>query len=189
MSDPALAAAVVLASAGADALELAGLAGDPQTLALRDFAGDVGLTGDLIAAISAADEHSTWAGYVESDWARRLADRSAAATIVGPRGPIRRADLTFGFYRVGPHAIYPKHGHPARELYLIVSGHTEFLTADGWRTLGPGQASVQEPGVVHALRTADEPILCFWVWTGDVDSPIWGIDENGDRFFPERSER
>ena len=105
---------------------------------------------------------------------------------MGPRGPIVNDELAFGMYCVGPDAVYPEHGHPAREAYLIVAGTTEFFSAGGWKTLRPGQASVQEPESVHGLRTANNGILCFWAWTGDVASPIWGLDENGSRFFPDR---
>jgi hypothetical protein len=57
---------------------------------------------------------------------------------------------------------------------------------DGWRELGPGSTSVQKPEVVHALRTTEEPIHSFWVWTGDLTAPIWALDDNGERFYPVR---
>ena len=210
MSDGLLAAASNLAAAAAPALENAGLGDDPQTIALREFDpsgrdlaerrlagprrdlledlldGVPGEFGETADSIRAADRHASWASYASSAWSAALWDRSAAASIVGPRGPIVSDDLAFGIYCVGPDAVYPEHGHAARETYLILSGSTDFLTAEGWRTLSVGQASLQEPGVSHALRTGDQGILCFWVWSGDVTSPIWGLDENGSRFHPQR---
>ena len=171
-----------LAAAAASALSRIGFAGDPITIALRRFAGadsDVPLS----EAITAAESSATWTAYVPSNWTSRLADRSKTALVATTDG------LRFGAYHVGPHAVYHEHGHPAREVYLLVEGSCEFLTARGWRPLAAGDASVQEPDEVHALKTGDEGFVAFWAWVGDVESPIWGIDENGDRFLPEREPR
>ena len=195
----------------AEALAISGLGHDPQTKALLSFVADPGAEtaprilaaprrdllsslvadvpadmGDLAAAIADIDRHASWTSYATSNWSSRLADRSATATIVGPWAPITHDNLAFGVFCVGPDAVYHEHLHPAREVYLIVNGSTEFLTVDGWRWLGPGETSVQEPDVIHALRTGERPVLCFWVWTGDVGSPISAIDDNGGQFFPKR---
>ena len=73
-------------------------------------------------------------------------------------------------------------------MYLIVEGECEFLSGDGWGTLSVGEASIQEPETVHALNTVKDPLVVFWAWTGNISSPIWAFDENGERFYPEMRE-
>jgi len=69
------------------------------------------------------------------------------------------------------------------------AGTYRAAAADGWRELGPGDTSVQQPEPVHALCTTEEPIHCFWVWTGDLTSPSWTLDDNGELFYPGRIDR
>ena len=178
-------AARVLAASGARALSDAGLEGDPFVAVLEEFAEGAAPVG-IAAAIEQASPHVSWSKYEMTEWTSQLADRSKAATLVGPFGTIDHESLAIGYYHVGPGAIYHEHGHAAREVYLILEGEVDFLTADGWRNLGPGEATVQEPEVVHGLQTREQPIVCFWAWAGDVASPIWGLDESGTKFYPTR---
>ncbi len=211
----AVASAVALASAGVAALEQAGLGADTHAVELRRFsdsppASSTGirrlladrrdLLGEAVArapatmaamaaAIAGADDFATWTEYSASEWARPFLGRVAAAFLVGPSAPVFDDQLSFGMFVVAPDVFYPEHGHPAREVYLVVSGETEFLSAGGWRSLRAGEASVQEPEVTHALRTGSQGMLCFWAWTGDVRSPIWGFTDQGKRFTPHRRDQ
>jgi len=211
----AAAAAKELAAAGIAALELVGLGNDSHADSLRRFHSDRRIADgpprrllaerrDLLndsvrripdwlpgmaAAMAAADEHATWTEYAPSEWAQPFVERMAAGFLVGPTAPVVSYDVSFGMFVVAPNTFYREHGHPAREVYVVVSGRTEFLSSDGWITLGPGDASVQEPEVTHALRTGSEGMLCFWAWTGDVSSAIWGFDQEGNRFIPQRRDQ
>lgn len=68
-----------------------------------------------------------------------------------------------------PGLWYPWHNHPAEELYLVVAGEAEFL-AEGREAvrLGPGGTSHHGPMQPHALRTHDNPVLCYVAWRGDL---------------------
>lgn len=178
-------AARVMAASGALALSDAGLADDPFVAVLGEFAEGAAPV-EMSAAIEHAKDHVSWSKYQLTEWTSRLADRSKAATMVGPFGTLDHDSLAFGYYHVRPNAVYHEHGHAAREVYLILEGEVDFLSADRWQLLGPGEVSVQEPEVVHGLQTRNQPIVCFWAWTGDVASPIWGLDESGKKFYPTR---
>lgn len=199
-----------LATEGVEALDRAGVDDGDHSLALRRFLADppTELTGEpvfmaerrdllpqlvaeapsqmqaLSQAIAAVEFITSWAEYAPSDWADPFIGRMAPGFTVGPRGPIDRQDVAFGCFIVDRATFYPEHGHQAEEVYLIVAGHPWFLGADGWKQLGPGEASVQKPNVIHALRTEDEPMLCFWVWTGDPAAEIWALTADGARFYP-----
>ncbi len=159
------------ATVAADAvhrLEAAGHGGDRITGALRHW---------LARPIGVVEP--AWDNYYRpSVWAAPFLERMA--TIRLARGDA----LAFGMFAVSPGTDYPEHGHDARELYLAISGDPLFMRDGGWRELEPGAATIQEPGVVHALRTRSQPALFFWAWTGAIDSQIWGFDTAGKRFVP-----
>ncbi len=41
------------------------------------------------------------------------------------------------------------------------------------RRFRSGQYSVTPSGVPHALQTGDAPVMLLFIWTGDVNAPIW----------------
>lgn len=161
----------VAAALVADAVGLlddAGLDHDPFSAALRAWLDD-----------PAGEVEPAWDRYyAPGDWAAPFLDRVATTRLAAT------GDLAFGVFVVSPDTFYPEHGHDARELYLTISGDPLFMRDGGWRELEPGAATIQEPGVVHALRTRSQPALFFWAWTGAIDSQIWGFDTAGKRFVP-----
>ncbi len=207
-----LQAAVDLAAAGLEHLDVAGLGDGDHARALRVFLGSPpplssappiveaerrdllpaaaakapAQTRRLAEAMVEADSIATWSEYADSAWAAGTIDRMAAGFVAGPGAPVSAAAVAFGMFVVAPDTYYPEHWHKAKEVYLVVAGSMDFLGADGWRRLGPGEASVQEPDVVHALRTGPDPMLCFWSWCGELDSPQWALDEQGRPFQPPR---
>ena len=125
-----------------------------------------------------------WTDYLPNPWANPFRRHMATATLVGRRGPIDDDEIAFGVFAVAPDTQYPEHGHRASEVYLTIAGDPLFLGESGWVALDPGRATLQRPDVVHALRTRATAALFSWAWSGEVDSRIWALDDNGERFYP-----
>ncbi|MEQ9675707.1 MAG: dimethylsulfonioproprionate lyase family protein [Roseovarius indicus] len=112
------------------------------------------------------------------EWRTRGGDMSTAsdnineghanAMIVGPGGVERRSDVWLGVSLLAPHVRYPDHTHPPEETYLVMS-EGEFRHGDsGWFTPGVGGSLYNEPGITHAMRTADKPMFAMWaLWGGE----------------------
>jgi len=96
-----------------------------------------------------------------------IAEGHANGLILGPAGMERRQDVWLGVSLVAPHMRYPDHDHPPEETYLVLS-EGEFRHGDsGWFSPGVGGTFYNEPGIRHAMRTGDAPLLAFWaLWAG-----------------------
>lgn len=86
----------------------------------------------------------------------------ANAMILGPGGFEERSDVWLGVTLMAPHVRYPDHDHAPEEVYLVLSDG-EFRQGEGdWFSPGPGGSFYNEPGVKHAMRSGDTPLLAFW---------------------------
>lgn len=89
-------------------------------------------------------------------------DGHANAMIAGPGGLERRTDVWFGVSLMAPHMRYPDHTHPPEETYLVLSD-SEFSQDGGpWFRPGIGGSFYNRPGILHAMRSLDTPLLAFW---------------------------
>jgi mannose-6-phosphate isomerase-like protein (cupin superfamily) len=101
------------------------------------------------------------------------------AELVGPGGPVRADDLRLGALLLGPETLYPLHRHPAEEIYLVVAGTADWRRGDEPFLPRPTGSLVHHPpGEPHAMRTAGEPMLAVYAWTGDVATPARLIAED-----------
>ena len=94
------------------------------------------------------------------------------AVIAGPsEGPpalLRHASLALGVLLLAPHVHYPRHHHPATELYLPL-GPGQWWRGEGpWRLEPPGSVIHHAPDVPHATQAGDDPLLAIYLWTGDL---------------------
>lgn len=97
-----------------------------------------------------------------------IGERMAWAELVGPIAPFHSHKVCLGLTAIGSGLLYPAHRHPAVETYLVVSG-TAAWTAEGvTRDQPPGTLILHPSNAVHAMRTAYEPLLAAYAWTGDV---------------------
>jgi quercetin dioxygenase-like cupin family protein len=97
-----------------------------------------------------------------------IGTRMAWAELVGPIAPFRSEQVCLGLTAIGPGLLYPLHFHPAVETYLVLSG-TAWWTADGLtRQHPPGTLILHPANILHAMRTANTPLLAAYAWTGDV---------------------
>jgi quercetin dioxygenase-like cupin family protein len=100
---------------------------------------------------------------------RRFADNHAYAEILGPFGGLEpRGDVRIGVSLMAPRLQYPDHHHPPEEIYLALS-KGEWRQEEGpWYEPGMGGLVFNPSNVVHAMRSADTPLLALWcLWTAD----------------------
>jgi len=89
--------------------------------------------------------------------------------IVGSRGLVERKDVSVGLFLIGPNVNYPPHHHPSPEAYFVLSGTAEWWCGGSeWSLRPPGSLVFHPSNRSHAMRTGVEPLLAFFIWTGDV---------------------
>ena len=72
-------------------------------------------------------------------------------------------------YRLVPEVRYPDHTHPPEELYLVLSDG-DFRNAETeWTKPGIGGLFHNPPGIVHAMRSTDKPLLAVWMLVPAAD--------------------
>src|SRR5882724_273965 len=99
-------------------------------------------------------------------------DRYGYAVIAGPaEGPpalVGHTNLALGVLLLGPRTHYPRHHHPATELYVPLNAG-EWWRGDGpWRPEPAGAVIHHGSDVAHATRAGDTPLLAIYLWSGDL---------------------
>ena len=85
----------------------------------------------------------------------------------GTRGHFANDEIAGGFLILGPGIEYPDHHHVAEELYIPLTGGTEWRMGGGaWRLRAAGEVIHHASNVSHAMRTGEEPLLAFYLWRG-----------------------
>ena len=94
-------------------------------------------------------------------------DGHANALVAGPCGLEERDDVWVGISLLAPHVRYPDHRHHPEEVYVSLAGGAWWNSNMDWTTPGPGGLIYNEPNVLHAMRTDDQPLLAIWcLWVG-----------------------
>lgn len=111
-----------------------------------------------------------------------MSDFMLAKQVVGPKGLMIDKSIRTGIFLLAPHFEYPMHDHAALEVYYVHSGAIDIQNGmnSAFRRMTPGEYSVTPSEVPHALKTGAEPAMLLFVWTGDVESPIWWWVEGED---------
>ncbi len=126
----------------------------------------------IAEAFAAIESQADWLqnpNYSVASLGPGYVDRYGYVELVGPGRPVESADLLVGLLLLGPDMHYPDHAHPAEEIYHVVAGEADWWREDeGWRRKGPGTLIHHAPMVRHAMRTAGEPLLALYCWTGRV---------------------
>lgn len=107
----------------------------------------------------------------ELDWRRRPGSDSDAdffgghanATVLGYGGLEQRRDVTVGLSLVAPGIRYPDHNHPPEEVYLVLSPGEWWQAGGAWHEPGIGGIVHNPPGIMHAMRAGDAPLLAVWL--------------------------
>jgi len=75
--------------------------------------------------------------------------------------------LMLSVVRSEPGSVVPNHSHPHEQMGMMISGRLEFTVDDTTRVLGPGDSWRIPGGVVHSVRSLEEPAVAL-----DVFHPI-----------------
>src|SRR5262245_11686397 len=131
--------------------------------------------GSLKAELAALAPSLTWTqnpNYRRSPPSPDFLENYGYAVLAGPAaGPptlARHDSLAFGVLLLGPRTHYPKHHHPAAEVYIPLNT-AEWWRNDGpWREEAPGAVIYHAPDVPHATRTGQTPMLALYLWRGEL---------------------
>ena len=86
----------------------------------------------------------------------------ANAQIIGPDGLVVSDNLLIGISLLAPHVTYPDHHHPPAEVYLVLTEGEWRQEAKPWHQPGAGGYVYNHPHVIHAMCSADKPLLAIW---------------------------
>lgn len=133
------------------AAEIAGEESRPLARLLRDHAG----------------EFHWGQTYTAADFGENFIDNYGWLEVFGTRGHFSNEKLAGGFLLLGPGIEYPDHHHVAEELYIPLTGGTEWRMDGGpWRRRAAGEVIRHASNVSHAMRTGANPLLAFYLWRG-----------------------
>ncbi|MEP2027768.1 MAG: dimethylsulfonioproprionate lyase family protein [Paracoccaceae bacterium] len=99
-------------------------------------------------------------------------DRFGCYALIGPNAPwVSKKFAAFVVY-MPANLWYPRHHHPAEELYFVLVGEAEFH-ADGKasRVLRSGDSVFHDSGTPHATQTHDAPLLAYVLWRNHLGTP------------------
>lgn len=103
----------------------------------------------------------------------RFHDAHASAVVVGAGGLERRDDVRVGVSLLAPQVRYPDHQHPPEEIYVVLTPG-QWRQCDGpWHEPGAGGIVHNPPGIVHAMRSRESPLLAVWfLWTAPCSAQL-----------------
>ncbi len=105
--------------------------------------------------------------YAKDDFGQHFIDNYGWVELFGTRGHFANEQLAAGFLVLGPGIEYPDHHHIAEELYIPLTGGTEWRMGDEpFRRRAAGEVVHHASNVNHAMRTANEPLLALYLWRG-----------------------
>jgi quercetin dioxygenase-like cupin family protein len=117
---------------------------------------------DLAAAFRALRPALSWQTRTFAEAPPGFADGHASARVLDTQGLEQRGGLVAGFSLVAPGITYPEHDHPPEEIYLVLSGGEWWQDGGAWHAPGPGGIVHNPPGIRHAMRGTDVPLLAIW---------------------------
>jgi hypothetical protein len=98
-------------------------------------------------------------------------DQYGYCNVVGPKGFFSSPDFSLGFLLLGPRCHYPEHSHPARELYVPISGEALWSRANGpYKSVKVGAPILHRSYEIHAMRTTGSSLLALYLWLGDIST-------------------
>lgn len=105
--------------------------------------------------------------YTAADFGQHFIDNYGWVELFGTRGHFINEQLAAGFLVLGPGIEYPDHHHIAEELYIPLTGGTDWRMGDEpFRRRAAGEVVHHASNVNHAMRTGSEPLLALYLWRG-----------------------
>jgi mannose-6-phosphate isomerase-like protein (cupin superfamily) len=122
-----------------------------------------------LARLLARSRHALRWGqtYTAADFGQRFIDNYGWIELFGLRGHFANDRAAAGFLILGPELVYPDHHHVAEELYVPLTGGTDWRKGEGgFVRRGAGEIIHHPSNVSHAMRTGGEPLLALYLWRG-----------------------
>ncbi|MBN9241633.1 MAG: transcriptional regulator [Mesorhizobium sp.] len=120
--------------------------------------------------------------YTAKDFGQGFIDNYGWLEVFGTRGHFVHDEIAAGVLLLGPHGVYPDHHHVAEEIYIPLTGGTEWrMGNEPFRPRAAGEVVHHLSNVSHAMRTGDDPLLAAYLWRGgplDQKSVIAARDGN-----------
>lgn len=105
--------------------------------------------------------------YTEADFGKAFIDNYGWLEVFGTRGHFANDEVAAGLLILGPEIVYPDHHHVAEEIYIPLTGGTEWRMGEGgFRKREAGEVIHHASDVNHAMRTGNEPLLALYIWRG-----------------------
>ena len=105
--------------------------------------------------------------YRDLAWFESSKSHTPYAEIIGPTSLIQNPEFRFGLFLLYPDIAYPDHQHAADEIYIVLAGTGEWSLGRGPYRVRRSGTIIDIPSMtVHAMRTAQEPTLMLFSWTG-----------------------
>lgn len=105
--------------------------------------------------------------YAAADFGADFLEGYGWTELFGTRGHFASDRIAGGFLLLGPRLVYPDHHHIAEEIYIPLTGGTEWRKGEGdFDVRAAGEIVHHLSGVSHAMRTGAEPLLAFYLWRG-----------------------
>jgi mannose-6-phosphate isomerase-like protein (cupin superfamily) len=105
--------------------------------------------------------------YTAADFGQDFLDGYGWTEMFGMRGHFASDRIAGGFLLLAPHLVYPDHHHTAEEIYIPLTGGTQWRMGEEDFAVRPSGEIIHHPsGVSHAMSTGDEPLLALYLWRG-----------------------
>ncbi|MBI2255606.1 MAG: hypothetical protein HYU58_13370 [Proteobacteria bacterium] len=128
----------------------------------------------LARALANAGLHwESYRGYAADTIGPHFPKAHAYASLMAGADPDWACDFDLGFFLITPGTLYRDHHHPAPELYVPLTGPSQwrFGSGNGWAERQAGAIVWNPPNQVHATLVGAVPFLCLYAWTEQVHVP------------------
>jgi len=123
--------------------------------------------GAIADALLDLDASLSWYRRTDRSNAPEFLAGHANAVLVGPKGVEERDDVWIGVSLMAPNLTYPDHHHPPEEVYVVLSDGWWRQNDNAWIRPGIGGVVYNPPDIIHAMKSADTPLLAAWcLWLG-----------------------
>ena len=105
--------------------------------------------------------------YTAADFGQAFIDNYGWLEVFGTRGHFVNEEVAAGVLILGPGIAYPDHHHIAEEIYIPLTGGTEWRMGEGgFHAREAGEVVHHASNVNHAMRTGREPLMALYIWRG-----------------------
>ncbi|MEW6631142.1 MAG: dimethylsulfonioproprionate lyase family protein [Pseudomonadota bacterium] len=105
--------------------------------------------------------------YTAADFGQGFIDNYGWLEVFGTRGHFVNGEVAAGLLILGPDVVYPDHHHIAEEIYIPLTGGTEWRMGEGgFHLREAGEVVHHASNVNHAMRTGKEPLMALYIWRG-----------------------